>query len=135
MVPLRRVPHDRCMGRHRDEKLRIIAESVAGRGCSHRELYELGRAGDLIDCPAGGTFHTERDASRWAYLLISGDVAVSQHGRPVAVAAKGSWFPLHEDDRTTPSRTSLTALGAAQLLAFRAFEVSPALDAFLAVAR
>ena len=135
MVHLRRVPHDRCMGRRRDEKLRIIAESVVGRGCSHRELYELGRAGDLIDCPAGGNFHSERDASRWAYLLISGDVAVSQHGAPLAVAAKGSWFPLHQDDRTNRSRTSLTALDAAQLLAFRSFEVSPALDSFLALAR
>ena len=108
MVHLRRVPHDRCMGRHRDEKLRIIAESVVGRGCSHRELYELGRAGDLIDCPAGGTFHSERDASQWAYVLINGDVAVS---------------------------TSINPLDASQVLALRSLEVSRALDSYLALAR
>ena len=108
------------MGRHRDEKLRIIADSVVGRRCSHRELSELGRAGDLIDCSAGSTFHAEQDGDRWAYLLLDGDVALSQGGDPLAVAARGSWFPLHE--RGGRARSSLTALTDSQLLVFRAIE-------------
>ena len=67
--------------------------------------------------------------------MINGDLAVSEHDVPLAVAAKGSWFPPHQDDRAYGSRTSLTGLDEARLLAFRSFEVSPALDSFLALAR
>ena len=110
------------MGRHRDQKLQIIADSVIGRRCSRHELSELGRAGDLIDCSAGSTFHRERDGGRWAYLLLDGDVALSQHGDPLAVAARGSWFPLHDRGRIAGPPTSLTALSDSQLLVFRAAE-------------
>jgi hypothetical protein len=127
MVHLPRVLHDHDMGRHRDEKLQVIAESVVGRRCSRQELSELGRAGDLIDCTAGSTFHSERDVGRWAYLLLHGDVALSQHGDPLAVAARGSWFPLHTQARIDRSRTSLTALSDAQLLVFRAAETDAVL--------
>jgi hypothetical protein len=122
MVRLRRVLHDQPMGRHRDQKLQTIAESVVGRRCSHHELHELGRAGDLIDCVAGSTFHSEHDAGRWAYLLLDGDVALSQHGDPLAVGTRGSWFPLQ------PSRTSLTALSDSRLLVFRPCEANAVLD-------
>jgi hypothetical protein len=128
MAHLRRVLHDHRMGRHRDEKLQVIADSVVGRRCSHRELSALGRAGDLIDCRAGSTFHSERDAGRWAYLLLDGDVALSQHGDPLAVAARGSWFPLGTNGRIDRSRTSLTALSDAHLLVFRAVETDAVLD-------
>ena len=116
------------MGRHRDEKLDIIAGSVIGRRCSRGELAELGRVGDLIDCTAGSTFHSERDAGRWAYLLLDGDVALSQHGDPLAVAARGSWFPLHDGSGVGRARPSLTALSDARLLVFRAVETSAVLD-------
>jgi hypothetical protein len=124
MVLLRRVLHDQRMGRHRDQKLQTIADSVVGRRCSHHEVSELGRAGDLIDCAAGSTFHHERDGGRWAYLLLDGDVVLSQHGDPLAVAARGSWFPLHDRARIGGPPTSLTALSDAQLLVFRAAETN-----------
>jgi hypothetical protein len=128
MVRLRRVLHDHGMGRHRDEKLQTIASSVVGRRCSQHELSELGRRGDLIDCVAGSTFHSDRDVGRWAYLLLDGDVALSQHGDPLAVAARGSWFPLHDAARGGRSRTSLTALSDSRLLVFRACETAAVLD-------
>jgi hypothetical protein len=105
------------MGRHRDEKLHVIAESVVGRGCSPQQLCDLGRAGDLIDCAAGETFHAETDARRWAYLLLTGDVALSQQGDPMAVATRGAWFPLWGSDDRSP--LSLTALCDSKLLVFR----------------
>jgi hypothetical protein len=104
------------MGRHRDEKLQTIAESVAGRGCTAQQVCDLGRAGDLIDCAAGQTFHAETDPGRWAYLLLRGDVALSQQGDPLAVATRGAWFPLWTGDRAP---TSLTALSDSTLLVFR----------------
>jgi hypothetical protein len=111
-----RLLHDRLMGRHRDQKLHTIAESVVGRGCSSDQLRDLGRAGDLIECTAGQTFHTETDATRWAYLLLRGDVALSQSGDPLAVASRGTWFPLWDEAAT---RMSLSALSDSQLLVFR----------------
>jgi hypothetical protein len=128
MVPVRRVLHDHRMGRHRDQKLQVIADSMVGRRCTRHELAELGRAGDLIDCAAGATFHSELDARRWAYLLLDGDVALSQHGDPLAVAARGSWFPLHDRARTDGSATSLTALSDSRLLVFRRSEVDAVLE-------
>ena len=116
------------MGRHRDQKLEIIAGSVVGRGCTHRELFELGRSGDLIECAAGTTFHSERDASRWVYLLLDGDVALSQHGAPLAVATRGSWFPLQPGPPAASSPASLTALCDSQLLVFRSSEANAVLD-------
>ena len=116
------------MGRPHDEKIRIIADSVVGRRCSQHELSELGRTGDLIDCVAGSTFHSERDVGRWAYLLLDGDVALSQHGDPLAVAARGSWFPLHDPARVGGTRASLTALSDSRLLVFRAWETAAVLD-------
>ena len=112
--------HDRAMARHRDVKLQTIAESVVGRGCSPQQLCDLGRAGDLIDCDAGQTFHAEGDPSRWAYLLLHGDVALSQRGDPLAVASRGAWFPLW-DGASSASRVplSLTALSDSRLLVFR----------------
>ena len=128
MVRLRRAPHHHPMRRHRDEKLEVIADSVVGRRCNLGEVTALGRAGDLIDCAAGSTFHSERDVGRWAYLLLDGDVALSQHGDPLAVAARGSWFPLHEAPRSDRSCPSLTALSDARLLVFRPFETQAVLD-------
>jgi hypothetical protein len=127
MVRLLRVLHDQAMGRPRDRKIQIIADSVVGRRCGRHELSELGRAGDLIDCVAGSTFHSERDVGRWAYLLLDGDVALSQHGDPLAVAARGSWFPLHERPGANPTRTSLTALSDSRLLVFRGCETDAVL--------
>ncbi|MFL6205604.1 MAG: hypothetical protein ACJ739_09650 [Acidimicrobiales bacterium] len=114
------------MGRRRDEKLQSIAESVVGRRCSQHDLTTLGRRGDLIRCAAGSTFHPEAASGRWAYLLLDGDVALSQHGDPLAVATGGSWFPLHGG--TAGSRTSLTALSDSRLLVFRASETASVLD-------
>ena len=117
------------MGRHHDRKLEIIADSVVGRGCSPHELRELGHAGDLIDCAAGETFHSELDANRWAYLLLDGDVALSHEGDPLAVASRGSWFPLRPADRSAyRSHTSLTALRDSQLLVFRWSDLGGVLD-------
>ncbi len=101
-------------------KLQTIAESVVGRGCSPQQLCALGRAGDLVDCTAGETFHAETDASRWAYLLLDGDVALSQQGDPFAVATRGAWFPLW-DGTAAAGRVplSLTALSDSRLLVFR----------------
>ena len=113
-VPL---PHDRAMGRHRDEKLHVIADSVVGRGCSARQLFDLGRAGDLLDCAAGETFHAASDARRWAYLVLNGDVALSHEGDPMAVATRGGWFPLWDEGGRAPM--SLTALSDSKLLVFR----------------
>ena len=109
--------HDRAMGRHRDEKLHVIAGSVVGRGCSSQQLCDLGRAGDLFDCAAGETFHAESDPRRWAYLVLDGDVALSQQGDPMAVATRGAWFPLW--DNAGRARLSLTALSDSKLLVFR----------------
>jgi len=128
MVRPLRVLHDHGMGRHRDQKLEVIAESVVGRRCSRHDLAQLGRAGDLIRCGAGSTFHSEGDGGRWAYLLLDGDVALSQHGDPLAVAARGSWFPLHERTSAGGDRTSLTALSDSQLLVFRSWEADAVLD-------
>ena len=120
MVRFDRFLHDRAMGRHRDEKLRTIADSVVGRGCSPQQLCDLGRAGDLIDCAAGGTFHAETDAGRWAYLLLDGDVALSQRGDPLAVATRGAWFPLWNEGSTGGRPPlALTALSDSRLLVFR----------------
>ncbi len=119
MVRFDRFLHDRAMGRHRDVKLQTLAESVVGRGCSPQQLCDLGRAGDLIDCDAGQTFHAESDASRWAYLLLDGDVALSQHGDPLAVASRGAWFPLWDAARGGRVPLSLTALSDSRLLVFR----------------
>jgi len=116
------------MRRHRDLKLQRIADSMVGRRCGPHELSQLGRAGDLIDCAAGSTFHSERDPHRWAYLLLDGDVALSQHGDPLAVAARGSWFPLHDRSRTEGSSATLTALSDSQLLVFRSSEIATVLD-------
>jgi hypothetical protein len=119
------------MTRHRDEKLQTIADSVVGRRCGHEALVALARCGDLIDCDAGATFHSERDVGRWAYLLLEGDVALGHHGEPLAVASRGSWFPLHERPRGA-SGTSLTAVSDSHLLVFRSFETAvldlPVLD-------
>lgn len=112
-----RFPHDRPMGRHRDEKLNVIAGSIVGRGCTAQQLCDLGRAGDLVDCAAGEVFHSESDARRWAYLLLTGDVALTQHGDPMAVASRGAWFPLW--DAGERSALSLTALSDSRLLVFR----------------
>ena len=128
MVHVRRVLHDLDMGRRRDQKLQVIADSVVGRRCSRRDLSELGRAGDLITCATGSTFHSERDGGRWAYLLLDGDVALSQRGDPLAVAARGSWFPLHDRGGAGASGTSLTALSDSQLLVFRASETAAVLE-------
>ena len=128
MVWIERDLHDHPMGRHRDQKLQRIADSIVGRGCGHLELSELGRAGDLVDCAAGATFHTERDPDRWAYLLLDGDVAVSRHGDPLAIAARGSWFPLHERSGVERSGATLTALSDSQLLVFRSSEIGAVLD-------
>ena len=125
MVRCRRALHDHDMGRHRDEKLRIIAESVVGRRCNHHDLMALGRTGDLISCAAGATFHPEAASGQWAYLLLDGDVALSQQGDPLAVATRGSWFPLQS---TGSSRASLTALSDSRLLVFRASETAAVLD-------
>src|SRR5688572_28406786 len=120
MVRFDRFLHDRAMGRRQDVKLQTIAESFVGRGCSPQQLCDLGRAGDLIDCGVGQTFHAESDASRWAYLLLDGDVALSQRGDPLAVATRGAWFPLW-DGESTGRRVplSLTALRDSRLLVFR----------------
>ena len=126
MVPVRRVLHDQDMGRHRDRKLQTIGDSTLGRRCSSRELVDRGRAGDLVDCEAGATVHSELDARRWAYLLLEGDVALSQHGDPLAVAARGSWFPLHDAARA--DAMTLTALSDSQLLVFRRPEIGAVLD-------
>jgi hypothetical protein len=128
MVRVGRVLHDHRMGRHRDEKLQVIADSLVGRHCNRHDLSELGRAGDLISCASGSTFHSERDGGRWAYLLLDGDVALSQHGDPLAVAARGSWFPLHDGSSVDGRGTSLTALSDARLLVFRAREASAVLE-------
>lgn len=117
MAAFVRFPHDRPMGRHRDEKLHVIAESVVGRGCSSQQLCDLGRAGDLLDCAAGDTFHAASDARRWAYLLLDGDVALSHQGDPMAVATRGAWFPLWDNGDGAP--LSLTALSDSKLLVFR----------------
>ena len=126
--------HDHPMGRHDDEKLRIIADSVVGRRCSAHELRELGRSGDLIDCAAGRTFHAETDPDRWAYLLLDGNVAVSHAGNPLAVATRGTWFPLRPSARTPRHGASLTALSDSQLLVFRSQDLGPFLDRDLAAA-
>ena len=128
MVHDPRVLHDQPMGRHRDQKLEIIAGSVVGRNATHQQLQELGRAGDLIDCAAGTTFHTEHDAGRWSYLLLDGDVALSREGEPLAVAARGSWFPLNPGSASLRSQASLTALSDSRLLVFRSFEATAVLD-------
>jgi CRP-like cAMP-binding protein len=119
MVRLGLFLHDRAMGRRRDVKLQTIAESVVGRGCSPQQLCDLGRAGDLIDCTAGETFHAEGDATRWAYLLLDGDVALSQRGDPMAVATRGAWFPLWDGAAGGRAPLSLTALSDSRLLVFR----------------
>ncbi len=117
------------MRRQPDEKLRIIRDSVVGRGCSPQELRELGHAGDLITCAEGETFHSELDANRWAYLLLDGHVALSQQGDPLAVASRGSWFPLRPADRSAyRAHTSLTALRDSQLLVFRWSDVGGVLE-------
>jgi hypothetical protein len=128
MVSHRRVLHDQGMGRHEDRKLELIARSVVGRQCSRGDLRELGRVGDLIDCSAGTTFHSEREARRWAYLLLDGDVALTHGDEPIAVATEGSWFPLQDGGTPAVSRTSLTALNDARLLVFRPREVGCVLD-------
>lgn len=75
--------------------------------------------GDLIECAAGGTFHAESDPDWWTYLLLDGDVAVSHHGDPIALATKGAWFPRTSRERRAGDGTGLTALSDAQLLVFR----------------
>ena len=126
MVRDRHVLHDQRMGRHQDRKLDIIARSVVGRDARPHELAELGRAGDLIDCAAGATLHAERDRNRWSYLLLAGDVALSRQGAPLAVAARGSWFP--HDPHGGASPVTLTALSDSRLLVFRSFEATAVLD-------
>jgi len=121
------------MGRNDDQKLRTIADSVVGRQCTAHDLRALGRAGDLIECAAGGTFHAESDADRWAYLLLEGDVAVSHLGSPLAVATRGTWFPLRPSERAPHNGTSLTALSDSQLLVFRWPDLGGLLDRGLAV--
>jgi hypothetical protein len=120
-------PHDRSMGRQRDQKLDVIARSVVGRRASHREVEELGRAGDLIECASGATFHGEHDLERWSYLLLDGDVVLSRDGAPLAVAARGSWFP-HQCGPRRAAPMSLTALSDSRLLVFRSFEADAVLD-------
>jgi len=107
------------MGRHEDQKLRTIAESVVGRRCSAGDVRAIGRAGDLFECRAGGTFHAESDPDRWAYLLLDGDVAVSHHGDPIALATKGAWFGRPPSERPAYDGTGLTALSDSRLLVFR----------------
>jgi hypothetical protein len=128
MARERRDPHDQPMGRHEDLKLRTIAESVVGRRCRASDVRDLGRAGDLIECPAGATFHAESDLDRWAYLLLDGDVAVSHHGDPIALATRGAWFPRPPRERPADERTSLTALSDSRLLVFRWPEVGGLLE-------
>ena len=107
------------MGRREDLKLRTIAESVVGRRCRAGDVRALGRAGDLIECPAGRTFHAESDPDRWTYLLLDGDVAVSHHGDPIALATKGAWFPRPPLEGRPHDSTGLTALSDSRLLVFR----------------
>lgn len=116
------------MGRHEDVKLRTIAESVVGRGRSAHDVRALGRAGDLFACPAGGTFHAESDPDRWAYLLLDGDVAVSHHGDPIALATKGAWFGRPPRERPAREGTGLTALSDSRLLVFRWPDVGELLE-------
>src|SRR5687767_2538332 len=128
MAPAGCVPHDRRMGRREDQKLRTIADSVVGRRCSARDVRELGRAGDLIECAAGRTFQAESDPDWWAYLLLDGDVAVSRHGDPVALATRGAWFPRARRDDHADDGTGLTALSDSRLLVFRWRDVGGLLE-------
>lgn len=122
------------MGRSPDRKLEHLAGTLLRDVCDADAIRVLAAAGDLVARPAGTRIHDEAERNHWSYLLLDGNVALTQHGDPLALSAPGTWFPIGAGRPTNRPRATLTAVSDVELLVFRWRDLDAALDRVPALA-
>jgi CRP/FNR family transcriptional regulator, cyclic AMP receptor protein len=75
--------------RRPDPYLDTLGQLRLFKGCSHAELVALGRHATPISIPAGRVLCREGTAGREAFVIVTGEAAVSLAGREIARLGPG----------------------------------------------
>jgi CRP/FNR family transcriptional regulator, cyclic AMP receptor protein len=105
---------------HKDAKVELIRRIPFFSECSKRELEKIARIADEIDVPAGKTLMKEGELGWECFVMIDGELEVTQDGRRVATRGGSELFgevALLTDQRRTATVTTVTPARALVLTA------------------
>jgi CRP-like cAMP-binding protein len=70
-----------CSMLRRDAKMELLRQVTLFNRCSERELRQIARIADELDFPAGKTLIRQGAPGRQFFVVIEGDVLISQDGK------------------------------------------------------
>ena len=119
-----------------DDKLRGLATLPLGARSSRDELTRLGRLCDVVHVEEGAVLQAEGSSARFCWSIVRGEVALSRHDRPLAIASSGAWL-LDGMSGATPdgAATTIVAMTDLDLVVFGRRELQGALDSIPSLAR
>ena len=78
------------MALHHDAKLDHLRAVRLFRNCSHKQLEQVAEIVDEVEVDAGRQLCRQGDAGHEAFVVISGEAAVSVDGKDVGTAGPGT---------------------------------------------
>jgi CRP-like cAMP-binding protein len=76
----------------KDAKMELLRQVTLFSGCSKRELGQIALIADEIDFPAGKRLIAQGNPGRQFFVVVEGEVSVSQDGKKISPPRGGSEF-------------------------------------------
>lgn len=98
------------------------------RGLSRKQLETVGKQGSAVTFPSGRVVIKEGETGEEFFVVLSGKLSVTAHGKEVAVLGEGEFFGELALFDPAPRDATVTCLSDSELLVIDARHFAPLLE-------